>query len=1063
MKKTTPNLRTNFALLVVCFCTTLSFGQNLYDSNGTIIWDATANSSHNNNVNFIGRDDNAGLNKKQNTDIAPQPMVLIGLGTIAANNAANPNTFATDLNFLVWGDNNGDMNDMDGELTINFNGGSGMTTVVDTPSRTWKIIENGGDIGSTRIAIPTSSLSGLPTLTTNDAYVLVIADDEAFSTNVETVFLSTSGANQIADYDFDGVKFFTFGVAKPNTGSRQINLDGSDDYIKFNNVNNLSGSFTMMFWIKPNGQNELSSDRSIASKYNGTSGYRVYLSNDNKINVVWNGGTLLTSNTAFPNGKWHNVTLTFSLNKLSLYIDGILDRSITTAVPTVDSNNFIIGAEYFGKDDVRNYFKGEIDEFRLWNRALGLTQLRFIMNQEILQNSADTKGAILPTNISKNDISTVKWSSLVAYYTMNSFIGTHIDDDSLNKNRGYLVSQSDITVATQKAPIPYLSAADGLWNSAATWSGDASIDAPNSLSIVNNVTPIIWNIVKTNHNISSTANNRVLGLIVDTNTYSVANDTRVEITHYLKLNGKIDLVGKSQLIQVINSDLDPSSNGTLERDQQGQSNKFNYNYWSSPVGAQNNSANNQGFTLSNILKDGTTATPQTLNWTSGVNATPTSPITLSKYWIFKFQDFANGTANWSYVGNTGTVLPGQGFTLKGSGAAIANQNYTFVGKPNNGNITSSLLPNNLNLTGNPYPSAIDANKFIDDNASSITGTLYFWEHYNTNNSHASQEYQGGYATYTKLGGTAPVAPTGISGLGSSSKKPKRYIPVGQGFFVKGSATGGTITYKNSQRSFIKENSASSYTLFRSASPVANSDNQEDNGDTEVPEELFMKIRLGYDSADQYHRETLIGFMNQYGSTGYDNGYDGVSMETLSNDMYFISGNYKLNILADGYFNTANTYPLGVKNATPGNIKFSIDELENIQESFPIYLYDNVTNTYTNLREQAYKANLPAGTFENRFSLRFSTGAALSTQDNLWNGLQIIHAQSTQMVTIKNDALQVDINGVELYNLLGQKIHTWSLENQSQEEINLKVNLTSSGTYLVKVITNKGSITKKIVF
>lgn len=104
--------------------------------------------------------------------------------------------------------------------------------------------------------------------------------------------------------------------------------------------------------------------------------------------------------------------------------------------------------------------------------------------------------------------------------------------------------------------------------------------------------------------------------------------------------------------------------------------------------------------------------------------------------------------------------------------------------------------------------------------------------------------------------------------------------MGQGFFVKGSASGGTITYKNSQRSFIKENSGSSYTLFRSAAPIANSDNQED-GDTESPEEQFMKIRLGYDSADQYHRETLIGFMNQYGSSGYDNGYDGVSMETLS--------------------------------------------------------------------------------------------------------------------------------------------------------------------------------------
>lgn len=147
---------------------------------------------------------------------------------------------------------------------------------------------------------------------------------------------------------------------------------------------------------------------------------------------------------------------------------------------------------------------------------------------------------------------------------------------------------------------------------------------------------------------------------------------------------------------------------------------------------------------------------------------------------------------------------------------------------------------------------------------------------------------------------------------------------------------------------------------------------------------------------------------------------------------------------------------------PRNIKFSIDEIENIQASLPIYLYDNVTNTYTNLQEEAYKVNLPAGTFENRFSLRFSTGAALSTEDNLWNGLQITHAQSTQVVTIKNNALQVNINGVELYNLLGQKINSWSLNNQNQEEINLKVNTSASGTYLVKVMTNRGSISKKIV-
>jgi hypothetical protein len=39
----------------------------------------------------------------------------------------------------------------------------------------------------------------------------------------------------------------------------------------------------------------------------------------------------------------------------------------------------------------------------------------------------------------------------------------------------------------------------------------------------------------------------------------------------------------SQLVQTAESDLDVTSAGSIERDQQGQSNKYNYNYWSSPV------------------------------------------------------------------------------------------------------------------------------------------------------------------------------------------------------------------------------------------------------------------------------------------------------------------------------------------------------------------------------------------------------------------------------------------------------------------------------------------------
>ena len=56
------------------------------------------------------------------------------------------------------------------------------------------------------------------------------------------------------------------------------------------------------------------------------------------------------------------------------------------------------------------------------------------------------------------------------------------------------------------------------------------------------------------------------------------------ISHYLELDGVIDLVGESQLVQFEGSVLDADSGGYIERDQQGTANGFNYNYWSSSVG-----------------------------------------------------------------------------------------------------------------------------------------------------------------------------------------------------------------------------------------------------------------------------------------------------------------------------------------------------------------------------------------------------------------------------------------------------------------------------------------------
>jgi hypothetical protein len=66
------------------------------------------------------------------------------------------------------------------------------------------------------------------------------------------------------------------------------------------------------------------------------------------------------------------------------------------------------------------------------------------------------------------------------------------------------------------------------------------------------------------------------------------------------------------------------------------------------------------------------------------------------------------------------------------------------------------------MAENPYPSALDADKFINDNINtiannntnpSIDGTLYFWEQYNTNPSHVLRDYQ--YELETYLEGGSP--------------------------------------------------------------------------------------------------------------------------------------------------------------------------------------------------------------------------------------------------------------------------------------------------------------------
>jgi hypothetical protein len=650
---------------------------------------------------------------------------------------------------------------------------------------------------------------------------------------------------------------------------------------------------------------------------------------------------------------------------------------------------------------------------------------------------------------------------------MSTYTYTNVKDKSDNNITGALKNLT--TVDRQTAPLPYESLTNGNWTAAATWTNNAMNYIPNSNSIIDATTPIDWNIVRINNDVISTGNKTVLGLFVNTTrNLLVQNDTKMQISHYLLLDGKIDLEGRSQLIQTLNSDLDVASIGTIERDQQGTGNLFNYNYWSSPVSTVVSAvANNTGYTINNAMKNGTNpATPSNINWVGGYNGS-TTPFNIARYWLYKFTNLTPDYANWQQLNENSVLATGQGYTMKGSGVAappaISSQNYVFVGKPNNGLITSSGLnigPGSINLLGNPYPSALDATTFINDNLANIDGTLYFWEHYATNNTHILSGYQGGYAVRTILGGVAPVAPALISGSGSSTRIPGRFIPVGQAFFVKGSATGGTVTYNNNQRLFIKEDNVDSNSMFRnsfSSSIVFQESNQEDTYDIN----LFKLIRLGYTALNtNMHRQLLLGFTpNNEATAAIDNGFDGILFDLQTNDAYFPLADKSLVIQAEGSFNENGIFPVNIKATTSTNGKFVIEELVNFDQNQEIYLHDNQTGIYHDLKMGEVIVPVTAGENSNRFTIRFKN-ETLGNNDFELNNNLFYHYNNE--IIVLSQLVEEEIKEVSVFNVLGQHIKTWRGEDLDLSNVSLPTNHFAKGIYIVNVITKVGKYSKKII-
>lgn len=860
-------------------------------------------------------------------------------------------------------------------------------------------------------------------------------------------------------------------IAFSEIQSLTLDFDGIDDYISRAPFFGGMSEVTMMTWIKLDAGSdggEIMGQRNFRLFVNANKKLKIYAKTDS--GLVSSVVSAQSSSPDLQDNLWYHVAAVYNGNSgdLSMLLNGEVIWSRDDLTGSMLDNlaawnsdyDFEIGRNSYSQN---GYFEGSIYETRVFNKALTLDQIKQQVHQEIENNSGLIRGTVIP-----KDIEGLTWSDLILYYKMDILDSGQTTDNSNMSINGNLHEMR--TYQEYTAPLPFITKTGGTgnWKDEDNWlHGDIwSIDEGHSSAAI---------IVLT-ESLLTNEDHEMVGLIIENGKkLDVTQDSGLINSWYLKLDGDIDLQGESQLVQLQDSELDITSSGSLERDQQGTKDRYTYNYWASPVGVSNTTSNNNSYALSDVFRDGTDPlSPLNINFiTNGYDGTASSPIGIADYWVWKFANLPSGDySSWQQVRSSGSVNTGEGFTLKGTANTNGNvsleQNYVFIGKPNNGDIELDLEANNDYLIGNPYPSAIDAEQFILDNGPTIegtgntTGTLYFWEHWG-GGSHVLQEYQGGYALYNLSGATVAASKADINqdvdqnGVLVGTKLPGRYIPVGQGFFVVGENT-GKIKFNNGQRIFVTEDSNASNFMRNS---------QDDSSyveDSSVEnEDDRMKIRLGFNSISTIHRQLLVT-VDTRATLDYDWGFDGeLNLEQID-DMYWMIDDKKYIIQGiNEIIESETVLPLGIKTNIDGSNLITIDDLENVPNSLPIYLHDVQDGVYHDLRVSDYEVFLTAGEYLDRFELVFENqeetlGVINSELDN---GLNYYYAVNREKIVILNPT-NLEFEHIEIFSSLGQSV-------QKIEEIwhspysEYKINNLSSGTYIVKLKSSQNkTYTKKII-
>lgn len=94
-------------------------------------------------------------------------------------------------------------------------------------------------------------------------------------------------------------------------------------------------------------------------------------------------------------------------------------------------------------------------------------------------------------------------------------------------------------------------------------------------------------------------------------------------------------------------------------------------------------------------------------------------------------------------------------------------------------------------------------------------------------------------------------------------------------------------------------------------------------------------------------------------------------------------------------------------------------------------------------------------------MRF-TDKTLKVEQNSVRDIDVEYIQNKNLLVINNTKSDATVEKVTLFNILGQTISSWKIENQDQQNIQIPIKNISSGIFIAQLKTSEGELSKKII-